>query len=943
MLEFFTKNKGAISVFLTLILIPTFIFSGVLVDGSRILGAKNLVSGAGELAMNGALANYHEDLKEAYGLLAMADTAGEVESAMQDFFETTLRYVGLEKGDISKALVYLELTDGSFHASNIPGSEIFQTEVLKQEVLEYMKYRAPAFWVQRAIQDKWNLLGDLEKEKDAANGQLQFERQLDGLQEIYDELKKLTSELNDSIFNSINSKNEFNAITLPDAREAYEEIAMLAPAWHSMKNEAANQQINGTTLGLMEKMVENQWSGEISDADNLSKIILMKVISSNVDDPEEILDGIDPVNDWELYEERQELIQNYADAQANMEEGIRATEERLDGLVNMIADDMQEVRQQHAKAVRGVELCDLIDEQLQALESKFADMSDLYGNWENAVKELPSGDSKRGYEDNLNEFDYFEAEGMLDDFRNLINDNRTYFEEVRDQLEELAFVDIPLYQIDSKNDFMGEANRGFIQTRGQVLAEGFLLRDFYHSVDNDRMELSIEKDNIDLKNTNIKGHDFVEYLKKYCDNDTADPARQKAETEKWDGEMDESQKLINDIFSADIDFHVEKNNLPSGWIENGKNSSMDEEEAMMEDFDGLQDKPEIDGGLGDKDTREKSFQSGDDNLNKENAGISSISSLPDLLNQAGESMIEPLIMTEYVMGMFSHYTSNRDLDGNTLEGDNGPESITGDKLEEHANYRAEIEYILWGLPEARDNVTITKSIIFTVNMVFNLSFAFTNGKIKADAKKIAACFPVGAMAQIAITCALQTMVGMVETVKNMGDLLDGKAVPLIKTSSTWSTWLDPVSEAASTTSGSSTTTSGSPSTSTGSPSTSTPGSPSTSTPGSPSTSTSESSSTETGGGDHSGFTYEDYVWILVCVKMFASQKNTLARTADCIELNMTKRDSSNSLKNKYTMVDLEATVSIDTFFLPKLSGAGYNVHAIDDNTFTINYYGVQGY
>ena len=46
MSNFCRKHDGAVAVFLTLILIPTFIFSGVMIDGSRILASKNLVSGA---------------------------------------------------------------------------------------------------------------------------------------------------------------------------------------------------------------------------------------------------------------------------------------------------------------------------------------------------------------------------------------------------------------------------------------------------------------------------------------------------------------------------------------------------------------------------------------------------------------------------------------------------------------------------------------------------------------------------------------------------------------------------------------------------------------------------------------------------------------------------------------------------------------------------------
>ena len=48
MWNFVRKHDGAISVFLTLILIPTLLFAGVMVDGVRIYGSKNMISGAGD-------------------------------------------------------------------------------------------------------------------------------------------------------------------------------------------------------------------------------------------------------------------------------------------------------------------------------------------------------------------------------------------------------------------------------------------------------------------------------------------------------------------------------------------------------------------------------------------------------------------------------------------------------------------------------------------------------------------------------------------------------------------------------------------------------------------------------------------------------------------------------------------------------------------------------
>ena len=879
------KTKGAISVFLTLILIPTFIFSGVLVDGSRILGAKNLISGAGELAMNGALSNYHEELNKTYGLLAMADTAEEVDDIMQDFFETTLNYSGLHKEDVSKALVYLELVDGSFYTSNIPGSEIFQTEVLRQEILEYMKYRAPVTGFNRAIKDKLDPLADLEKEKNAADGQLKFEREMKDLQDIFDKIKERTDELQDNIYKRIYSEDDYDDM-LKDAKKSYKEIAMLAPALYCMNNYASSMPKDGSTEGLMQEMVDSQYSGEIN-ADNASKIINMIGISSKINDPYEILEGLDIYSDE--YSEKYKLIEEYYEACENMSDGVERTEKRLDELVK---ECYEENHEQYELAKSGIEQCDEISELLDKLEKKLSEMEGLYRDWEGAAGELSDGESKQAYEKNLEENNFFnETSGLLADFRKLIDDNRAYFQEVKDQLDELTFTDQPLHEINNKNKFLDKADYGLLESGAAVESAGQSFMQQYHDIGS--MALSVMK-----KDINLEGNEFMEKLEYYCDTSNADSGKQKEYTDEWDKNMEEQSETLEEEEEElreefkSVNLVQYKNDLPSYWIKNGKNSDAGEEASF--DESGSAERVTIDGGL-DESKRENAYDSGSGNLNKDNVGIAEISGLPELLAGAGEAVAEPLIMTEYVMGMFSYYTCDVDTEGNPIE---DPLSLTDDELKEHALYRAEIEYILWGRPELRDNVTITKSIIFAANMIFNLSFAFTDSTIRDDATMVAAVFPVGALGKTAIKCALQTLVAMVETVKNMNYLMEGKPVPLVKHGSR--IWETPII-----------------------------------------------TNDFTKNDGTTGFTYEDYLWIMVCVKMFIppTAENMLARTADCIELNMTdlKSNESDSLKDMYTMIDMEAEVSIDTFFLPKLNGAGYNVQKVDKNTFTLSYYGVQGY
>ena len=86
------RHRGAISVFLTLILLPTVVFGGLVTDAVRVYQAKGLISEAGELAMNAGLSYYDGALKNAYGLLALEKMPEDLDIE-QYFVSTALRYM----------------------------------------------------------------------------------------------------------------------------------------------------------------------------------------------------------------------------------------------------------------------------------------------------------------------------------------------------------------------------------------------------------------------------------------------------------------------------------------------------------------------------------------------------------------------------------------------------------------------------------------------------------------------------------------------------------------------------------------------------------------------------------------------------------------------------------------------------------------------------------
>lgn len=875
MINFCKKCKGTIAVFLTLILIPTFIFSGVMVDGSRIMASKNLVSGAGDLAMNAALSNYHEELLEVYGLLAMADTPQEIESIMKECFEVSLNASGVSKEDFSKALVYLELTEGGFSASSLVDTEIYQTEVLKQEVLEYMKYRAPATLVDRAVKDKVGQLETISEERAAADAELKFERELNDVQQLLDDLNELADKQKQYV-NQIGTKERLNSL-LSEAQSDYKKITLLAVVHYRLSH--CTDSASGDMKGLMQEMVDLSCGVSDITADVASHLIKMKRIDNAMKgkNPEDLLKGLD--KESEEYKEIEKLIEEYEDAKSVMAEGIENTEKQLDELVKKSYTAMHE---QWKCAKEGSENCTEIADKISEIRNKLDDCKGKYEDWKAAVADLSNEQSRSAYQESIDEVSgLFENEGIIGEFEKKIQNNKIYFDEVVTSLDQVTFTGYRVdYDVSSKSVFIGEADYGAIISGGEVknAADDFMAR--YHTPS--AMALSVEIDKtIDERDP------FIKKLKDtYCNTDGADKGRAQEETKKWKDKLTEKKDELDNLLTCkDIPDEnvgsIAGGDIPTVWL-------------GISTVPGLEEKSvEAQGSLEDKKSRKKAAESGSDNLNQDNATLAQMSSLGSMMAGAAEDVIEPLYYTEYVMGMFSHNTTNRNRDGS----ENGdPESLSRAKLKEDALYRAEIEYILWGDPSTRNNVKKTKALVFAANFVFNMSFAFTDKTLNRQAREIAAFFPVGAMGKIAIKCALLSIVATIETTDNMINLMNGKPVLLIKDSSHWKTWL-----------------------------------------GAPGGTYSE---------DDKGFTYEDYLWFLVCVNMYLPSKRTqlLGRTADCMELNLTdkKTKEDNTLKHMYTMLSVDAEVSIDTFFLQRLGGVGVDV-PYDKNTFKVDYHGIQGY
>ena len=158
-MNFFERSKGAISIFLVIILVPMLTVSSLFVDISRVKLARSVAASAGDLTMNTALTNYDTMLKDLYGLFATAQDKEDLFGKLEDYYRTCIVSAGIGNQDAdtyvdqiisslkgvsdssSADLLNMELVD--FSTKPIDGANLANATIMKSQIVNFMKYRAP--------------------------------------------------------------------------------------------------------------------------------------------------------------------------------------------------------------------------------------------------------------------------------------------------------------------------------------------------------------------------------------------------------------------------------------------------------------------------------------------------------------------------------------------------------------------------------------------------------------------------------------------------------------------------------------------------------------------------------------------------------------------------------------------------------------------------------
>lgn len=154
------RNHGAVSVFLVGVLVPCLIISSLCIDLSRVVMSKATAEAAADMALNSLLTYYDFDLEDWYGMAASCQNIDEFYEGTANYFLESLKSTDLtedqistvyenfmhtfaDSDDVQDLLLISSNTDAANMISTVPDANLTNPTIIRNEIVEFMKYRAP--------------------------------------------------------------------------------------------------------------------------------------------------------------------------------------------------------------------------------------------------------------------------------------------------------------------------------------------------------------------------------------------------------------------------------------------------------------------------------------------------------------------------------------------------------------------------------------------------------------------------------------------------------------------------------------------------------------------------------------------------------------------------------------------------------------------------------
>ncbi len=722
------KSSGQITVFAAILLPALLILAGVLVDVSRISTGRAIVKRATDTAAKSLLANYGSNLKDGYGIFAIT---GNNPADLQDRFEENLACnLSIPTGeDFFKGSADLF----GFRIESISVTPVFnlsENAVTKKQILEYMKYRAPAEMVE-GFAEKLSAIKDAGKMAGAYKQKVGIDKLLGRMDKSQQKLKKLVDGLGSSADKFINGFNINGSW-----ESAFKNFNSLKEFLSSIKDSLSSVESSISSLESQISQLESAGpssSGSGSTADGSAE----NSSGSGTGETGSGSDGSSEPDSSSELDSLESALSSLLDERSSLQNSIDDTEDEMSDVYNKL---------------------------------RYSLTQDFIGKNEDAIKEVESIAEKgkkaqeaiKGLEGYLSESFSSETGTFSIDFK----------EQTQNQLDELKQLILD-----------GQKASEILEA---VRANSSLLKDVASQLDSARQGAGNIADTIlpsgliDI----IKGYSRVSY-------DYSRPAKEGNKQDPRDGKADAVKKFITEKLLEDVNYEaagILKNDLPSFTKKTTASFDQEDEEFLgpgKTDGTGRENSgggAEYGGSLGNIGDEADLYD--EDGMFQENA-LGFISDIGNMLVDDLTALRDNIYINEYIIGTFKNAVPELKYESET-EKDMNLHGIEKDKTDTF--YDGEVEYILHGQPSQKLNSIMTKGELLLVRFGLDTLHVYTDPKKKSMATGVATAVAgwwTGGAGIPILSNLIMCGWGMGEAIIDLNDLMQGESVPIYKMKGDW--------------------------------------------------------------------------------------------------------------------------------------------------------------
>ncbi|WP_195986085.1 DUF5702 domain-containing protein [Clostridium sp. D33t1_170424_F3] len=203
--------KGMVTVFVSLLLIPSILVSGTAVDLARVYAARSVVQDANQLAANSVLASYDALLQDLYGLFGVMQSDQELADMVDQYVQVAV--FGQENRN--QGLGTFQLTYGSDlkpgTVQPAPGQNLDNLDVLRRQIEEYAKFRAPVILIDQLL-ERLKAFKKVKKDSEVIEKKMDIDDRMEDLEKIYQKIYDQIQVVNGCAAAEKNAITEINGI-----------------------------------------------------------------------------------------------------------------------------------------------------------------------------------------------------------------------------------------------------------------------------------------------------------------------------------------------------------------------------------------------------------------------------------------------------------------------------------------------------------------------------------------------------------------------------------------------------------------------------------------------------------------------------------------------------------------------------------------------------------